>query len=150
MYSYLKITVALSMVFVHLMAGFGFGIHECKTKGTSDVLLLNRASSCQEIHGICSCGENPCIKGVSLHDDSCCSTSIYHLESDYSIAEALISKYFPKELPTLLSRDPFDFKYSTFIAGVFSQVSTAFSARGGPVLPETNNLLLSIISFWRL
>jgi hypothetical protein len=138
------------MVVVHLVAGLGFGVHECRAKGTSDVLFIERSGSCDEIHGSCSCGKESCRTGLGVHDNECCSTEIYHLDSEYSVAEDIIPEQVASGFSSLIN---FFVPEYRIIAGVsnLSAVSKSYiAARGGPFSWLTNNSLLSIISFWRL
>lgn len=150
MRSIFRISVAFSMIVVHLLAGLGFGVHKCKAMGTIDVLILSRASSCAEIHGGCSCGKESCRLSLGVHDKRCCSTEIYHLDSEYSIVDNAFFEWISEGFYSLRYVFWVDYKMTISLSTLALVRKNYFTVRGGPLFRLTKNSLLSTISFWRL
>ncbi|GEM_PF-1035967 len=95
MRSAFKIFSVLILLAIYLLGAAGFGVHECRSRGSVDILPLVYAEGCDKIHndnseeGVCtkdccshrkSSGEK---HSESSHTDECCTTEIHHLGSDY-------------------------------------------------------------------
>ncbi len=95
MRSALKIFSVLTLLTFYLLGAAGFGVHECNSRGSVDVLPLVYATGCDKIHDD-NKEENGCTKDCcsqkkqsenkhseSNHTDECCTTEIHHLGTDY-------------------------------------------------------------------
>jgi len=95
MKSALKIFLVLTLLTFYLLGAAGFGVHECNSRGSVDVLPLVYAAGCDKIHNDNSeedgCSKDCCSEknksenkhSESNHTDECCTTEIHHLGTDY-------------------------------------------------------------------
>lgn len=137
-----KYTLTSLLLVAYFVTSPGFGIHECSTEGTRDILVLTSQTSCDEIHTHCSCESQGCQE--SKHDSNCCKTEIHHLDLDYNIVEitSSIPVYFcALEFATLpfsdinISNTQFGYNYTEI--------------RHGPDILSSKNIC-SYTSQWRL
>ncbi|PKP00047.1 MAG: hypothetical protein CVU13_00600 [Bacteroidetes bacterium HGW-Bacteroidetes-8] len=142
MVNLVKYSLTVLLLVAYFVTSPGFGIHECSSEGTRDILLLTSQTSCKDIHTHCGCASQGCSNKV--HDNNCCKTEIHHLDLDYNIVEitSTIPVYFcALEFATLpfsdvaLTNSPSGYRYTEI--------------RHGPDIPSSNKIC-SYNSQWRL
>ncbi len=86
---------SLLIVGIYLISSMGYGIHECTTSGSKDVILLFGETPCEYVHSNssskeCNClacndlqrAECDCCSGCGQHGDNCCTTVTYVLSQE--------------------------------------------------------------------
>ncbi|MCK9304462.1 MAG: hypothetical protein PHP30_00920 [Bacteroidales bacterium] len=157
MKSALKIIPALTLLLFYLMAASGFGIHECRTRGTIDVLPVIYGNGCEDIHkdhseasgcngGCCSSSDITAAESSEGgHTDECCTTEVHKLGCDYESSQQLtISPEKSLELIHLFLATLSDYLSDT----LFPWIDSSCSLTESP--PPVKCGTYSYISQWRL
>ena len=143
------------LVFCYIIATVGFGVHECATSGSRDIVPLYGDLSCEMIHKThthahegdhdCSCGAcGGSEHQDEHHDNSCCSTKVIVINDNQEVAAPIAVTVPDSFLPDL----NWDCESSHSIV-VFSDNSSHYHYSDGPPLPVCD-IRLSFISQWRL
>lgn len=152
-----KILPALTLLLFYLLAASGFGIHECRTRGTVDVLPVIYGTGCDNIHkdhdggsectgGCCSSSNRTEAESSDRsHTDDCCSTEVHKLGNDYeSIDQLTVSPERSLQLIHVFIAGTGELFYQS---GLFS-VNNSESPEESP--PPLKYNRYSFISQWRL
>jgi hypothetical protein len=141
-FKYISTTIILS---IYLLASAGIGVHECRAKGTIDIVPLFSSATCESIHHHnyekCPCGGNG-----GHHSEGCCKTDIHQLGSDYYNGQQLhfshdkIFQFHHLFLPDFADIVP---QASILHTKIFN-----FKIKEGPPLLTSNPY--SYLSQWRL
>ena len=83
----------LILAFSYLIASTGFGVHECLKNGSVDILIIKSDLECSEIHSHSCCVLPEC--ETESHDENCCKTELYLLDSDYQLPEISLPAFYP-------------------------------------------------------
>ncbi|MDD2595340.1 MAG: hypothetical protein PHD11_05925 [Bacteroidales bacterium] len=149
---------------LYISSYMGFGIHECKTDGTKDLILMVGDTSCEAIHthshehlhsdsGVCHTHSHICDQhhgveadccecnhsGSHLHSSDCCNTNVYVVSDVQNSSSDTLVKVFAPELSL----------ESVFI--VAETVSPALVAElNYDPAPLISDYSSSFLSVWRL
>lgn len=135
---------SLLVLVAYMVTTIGFGVHECRAKGTKHILLINSDIACEEIHQNCSCNSEVC--SVDKHSSSCCSTETYHLDLDYvnNLDDSNNSSSF----------EPFSIYFPTIQLDISHLVPLSLNGnleiKHGPPLYSYTKAVLATLAQWRL
>lgn len=134
------------LIILYVIGFVGFGVHECRTEETINVLLMMGDVSCESIHDHShdhnGCCEFHCVVHNSHFTDcsgNCCDTEVYVITSDQNSLQDEDLKLSAQNIVLPLSCDD-------LIADSFT--SAAFPSRD--LAPPKVGLLRSALSVWRL
>lgn len=140
----IRIIFSFLVLVTYMVTTIGFGVHECKAKGTKHILLISSDRPCDKIHKKCSCGLGGC--SVNKHSNSCCSTEIYHLDLDYDNNVDSYSTSFSFEpISTYFPIIKFDFSLVSALS-----LNGSLETKHGPPLYSYSKEILATIAKWRL
>ncbi len=134
----------LFLLSAYLLGTVGFGIHECSSSGSINVVLPFKSAHCNpSLHKHCPCcGMHQCHNKSHLQK-KCCQTLMHHLDKDYDVNQInLCSQLISPDLTAYL--DVNDGCLNLQIQSINSEIIT------GDPPPILNHSTYSFHSQWRL